>query len=128
MAEISGKLNIILDKVSGTSKSGNDWVKQDFILETEGNYPKKVCFSLWGDKLDALSGINPGEQIKISFDPESREFNNKWYTELRVWKLETAGSAQSSAPKKAEESKQFPDHDPFTSDGDSEGDSDDLPF
>jgi len=127
MAEINGKLNIILDKVSGTSKSGNDWVKQEFILETDGNYPKKVCFSLWGDKLDALTGVKPGEQIKVSFDPESREFNNRWYTELRVWKLETAGSAQSASPK-SEGSKPFPEHDPFTSDGDSEGDADDLPF
>jgi len=125
MAEINGKLNVVLDKVSGTSKSGNDWVKQEFILETDGSYPKKVCFSLWGDKLDMLAGVQPGEQIKVSFDPESREFNSRWYTELRVWKLETAGSSPSPKPK-TEGENAFPSHDAFTSD--SEGDADDLPF
>ncbi len=129
MAEINGKLNVVLEKVTGTNKTGNEWMKQDFVIETDGNYPKKICFSLWGDKIDMLNGINPGSNIKVSFDPESREYNNRWYTELRAWKIDAAGAASPQGNTFTPNAHQelTPENDPFTSNGDSEA-NDDLPF
>lgn len=91
MLELSGKLLQVLPLQSGTGKNGN-WQKQDFVIETADQYPKKVCFSAWSDKVDALKKIEPGTIVKVAFNAESREFNGKWYTDLRIWKIEANGS------------------------------------
>jgi hypothetical protein len=95
--ELKGKVIQILPMQTGQGKKGT-WRKQEFILETQAQYPKKVCLSLWGDKIDQFK-ISEGEIVNVSVDLESREYNSRWYTEARAWKLEkSAGSGSSSAP------------------------------
>ncbi len=86
--EISGKVLSILPLQSGEGRNGQ-WKKQDFIVETDGTYPKKVCVSVWGDKIDQFA-LNEGETITASINLESREFNGKWYTDVKAWKVEKA--------------------------------------
>ncbi len=89
--QLSAKLIQLLPLQTGTGKNGQ-WKKQDIIVETEGSaYPKKVCISIWGDKIDA-SQLQPGNQLKIDFDVESREYNGRWYTDVKAWKIEATGS------------------------------------
>jgi hypothetical protein len=57
-------------------------------VETQEQYPKKVCFSAWGDKVSILKSFKTEDTVKVSFNIESREFNGRWYTDLRVWKIE----------------------------------------
>lgn len=90
--EIEGKLTKILPETSGQGSQGT-WVKQNFIIETREQYPKKVCFVAWGDKVDTVRKLVEGEDLKISFNVESREFNERWYTDLRAWKIEKLGAA-----------------------------------
>lgn len=85
-AEIEGKLIKTLPLQTGDGKFGK-WVKQDFVIETLDQFPKKVCFSAWGDKSDDLKNLSEGDKIKISFNPESREFKERWYTDLKAWKI-----------------------------------------
>ncbi len=113
--ELSGKVIQQLPEVGGNSKSGNAWRKQEFILETGGQYPKKVCVALWGDKIDQFA-INVGDQVNLSVDVESREYNGRWYTEVKAYKVERSGGG-NSAP-------QMPEVDSFQS----EGEGDVLPF
>ena len=80
--EITGKVIKTLPLQSGEGKNGI-WKKQEYVIETEGQYPKKICFSLWGDKIEQ-SRIAEGEQINLSFDVESREYNGRWYTEVKA--------------------------------------------
>jgi hypothetical protein len=94
--EITGKVVTLLQEQTGTGKNGN-WVKQDFVIETVEQYPKKVCFSSWGDKAALVKGLQAGQNVKVSFNVESREFNGKWYTDLRIWKLETGGSSEQQS-------------------------------
>jgi hypothetical protein len=122
--EIAGRLYKILPEQTGNGKNGT-WVKQEFVVETTEQYPKKVCCAAWGDKTAALKGLQPGDSLKVSFNVESREYNERWYTELRAWKIETQtqGGGSTSAP--AQETNDFPgDVTTFTADND----SDDLPF
>jgi hypothetical protein len=85
--EVSGRIIQVLPEVNGEGRNGGKpWKKQEFILETTAQYPKKVCFSLWGDRVDQFR-MNVGEEVIISVDPESREYNGRWYTELRAWKV-----------------------------------------
>jgi hypothetical protein len=88
---IKGKLLNILAVESGVSRSGNSWKKQEFVIETQDQFPKKICFSLFNDKLSLLNGISAGEELEVSFDIESREFNNKWYHNINAWKIEKLG-------------------------------------
>lgn len=113
--ELSGKIIQTLPEVGGSSKSGNAWRKQDFIIETGGQYPKKVCVSVWGDKIDQFP-LTVGDQVNLGIDVESREYNGKWYTDVKAYKVE---KANGSAP-----SQQVPDMDTFHS----EGEEDKLPF
>jgi hypothetical protein len=84
--EIEGKLIEILPVQSGVSQNG-DWSKQDFVIETLSDYPKKVCITDFGCKLDIESYMMQ-ENIKVSVNIESREFNGKWYTNVTAWKIE----------------------------------------
>lgn len=94
--EIIGKLQQLLPLQSGSSARG-EWSKQEFIIETVEQYPKKVCVSAWGDKAKELSGVAIGETLKVSINIESREFNGRWYTDVRAWRIERENSSQQTA-------------------------------
>ncbi|RYF95835.1 MAG: DUF3127 domain-containing protein [Chitinophagaceae bacterium] len=83
--EISGKLVQLLPPQTGAGKNGA-WKKQDFIIETGGQFPKKVCIATWGDKID-IGSFRIGDTIEVSFDVESREYNSRWYTDVKAWKV-----------------------------------------
>lgn len=93
--EITGKIIRVLPEKSGQSARGG-WRKQEYILETQGQYPKTVCFMAWGDKIDEF-GIREGQELEVSIDIESREYNERWYTDVKAWKVAPVGGAQSAA-------------------------------
>lgn len=83
---ISGRIALILPLQTGTSKAGKPWQKQECILDTGGQYPKKVCFSLFGDSITKFP-LQVGQDVTVSIDIESREWNSRWYTEVRAWNV-----------------------------------------
>ena len=117
--ELKGQITVINPVVTGESKNGS-WKKQDFVILTDAQYPKNVCFSLWGDKISKLEAV-AGDKVMVSFDLESRESNGRWFTEAKAWmiKKETASMQNST-----EELTPFVDGMTFTDDGK----EDDLPF
>jgi hypothetical protein len=116
--QFTAKLVQILPLQTGEGKNG-PWKKQDIIVETKGEYPKKVCVSVWGDKMPK-ENLQPGSLLDISFDLESREFNGKWYSDVKAWKVEVAGkSGSADAP---------PDITPEQSISLQTEEGDDLPF
>jgi hypothetical protein len=88
--EITGKVIKLLPLVTGQGRNG-EWKKQEFILETPGQYPKQVCCSIWGEKIDEAQ-LKENEEIKANIDIQSREHNGRWYTEVRAWKIERPSS------------------------------------
>ena len=95
--ELEGRIVRKLNVQSGTSARGA-WAKQEFIIEyQEGNYPSQVCMNVWGeDKVKDLDKYQVGDKVKVSFNLSSREFNGRWYTDVRAWRIEPA--AQQAAP------------------------------
>lgn len=85
---VKGKVEQILKTESGVSRAGKEWKKQDFVIETEEQYPKKVCFTLFGEKVDLLNGVSAGQDIEVSFNIESREYNGRWFTNVNAWKID----------------------------------------
>ncbi|HOU74871.1 DUF3127 domain-containing protein [Tenuifilum sp.] len=120
--EIQGKLIKKLDQQTGHGKNGA-WVKQEFIIETQEQYPRKICISLWGDKVRELDPIQEGSQIKVAINIESREFNGRWYTDVRAWRIEPM--SKGATPEQAPELPPFNDNLYQPMEG---GSDDDLPF
>lgn len=119
--DITGKIIQIMPATSGTSKAGKDWTKQEFVIETQEQYPRKVMMSVMGDKVGELKKFAVGNEIKASLNIESREYNGRWYTDVRAWKLEGNTGGGSSS----QEDPFHPDNEPsFTADSS----TDDLPF
>jgi hypothetical protein len=94
--QLTAKLTQLLPIQTGTGKNG-EWKKQDIIVETDGQYPKKVCISIWGDKINEVQ-LQIVNSFQIDFDIESREYYNKWYTDIKAWKIEAAGTSTQITP------------------------------
>jgi hypothetical protein len=120
--EIVGKLVKVLPEVGGQSKSGNAWRKQEFVIETLDQYPKKICLNVWGDRIDILNSFGEGDEIKVSFDVESREYQERWYTDIKAWRIER----NSGTPNTQNNATQA--EDPFPDDFMASGQDPDLPF
>ncbi len=100
--EITGKIFEVLPKVTGTNKSGNPWQKQEFILEVQGGqYPKRALMAIWGDKVDQFQ-VQKGEDVTVSFDIDCREYNGRWYNDIKAWNVQRKGNAPSSMSSPAD--------------------------
>lgn len=85
--EVSGKIIAVLPLQQGTSKAGNAWQSQSYVLETQEQYPKKICFEVFGEERIKNNLCQIDDLVTVSFDLESREFNGRWYTSVRAWKV-----------------------------------------
>ena len=85
---VEGRIIQKLDVESGQSARG-PWQKQNFIIETvDSQYPRKICIGLWTNQIPTLQSYQIGDMIRAYINIESREFNGRWYTDIRAWKLE----------------------------------------
>lgn len=115
-----------MNKTEGISKAGKPWSKQEFVIETFDTYPRKVCLSVMNDKVNELERYNVGDTINASLNIESREYNGRWYTDVRAWKLNSAQAATVGNTSQNGPSETFQGgSDPGFS---NETASDDLPF
>lgn len=94
--EVSGKVVKLLPEQSGESSRG-PWKKQDLIIETDDQFPKKLAITCWGEKVDEIQKLSEGTKLKVSVNLESREFNERWYTDVKAWKIEVLGQGQDSS-------------------------------
>lgn len=97
--DITGIIQSVLPEQTGEGKNGT-WKKQNIIIQTEGQYPKNVCITLWGDKAEK-SLLQEGTSVRVHFDLESREFKGNWYTDVKAWKVEPATAKSPGASSAA---------------------------
>lgn len=114
--KIAGKVVEVLEMQSGESKNGS-WKKQDFILETPGKFPRKICVTQWGEQIDQ-NNVSEGDEITAHIDIQSREYKGKWYTDVKAWKVEKGASAGGEKPN----------HDENVIDFGPGGNDDEVPF
>ena len=93
--QVKGKLIEKLSVERGEGRNGT-WQKQSFIIETNEQFPKKICIVLWGDKISMLEKVVVGDILNVSINIESREFNSRWYTDIRAWRIEKDADEGSS--------------------------------
>lgn len=100
---IEGKIIQVLPLQGGVSKtSGKEWALQAYVLETLENYPKKVHFEVFGDDRIKANPCGVDDIVSVDFDIESREFNGRWYTSIRAWRIVKQDATQA-APQEAEQ-------------------------
>lgn len=102
--EITGKIIQVLPEQCGVSKtSGKEWRLQAYVLETQEQYPKKVHFELFGDDRIKANQCKIDDVVTVSFDIESREFNGRWYTSIRAWRVVDAELTQEAPKEESQE-------------------------
>jgi len=115
---IAGEVTRILDEESGTGRNG-PWRKQAFILKAPGEYPREICVIQWGDNIEKFA-VQVGETITAHIDLQSREYNGRWYTDVKAWKVDRPDG--SGPPPRGEEPP------PPAEPPEGLGEEDDLPF
>lgn len=96
--EIKGTIIHVLPEASGVSKSGNSWKKREYVLEnTEGQYPRKVAFTCFGENADRII-LKAGDKVTMYFDIDSREYNGRWYTDIRCWRCDVENASNTPNP------------------------------
>lgn len=86
--QVKGIVEKILNAESGVSRAGKDWKKQEFVIETHEQFPKKVCFTLFNDKVSLIDQVKVGDEVEVYFNMESREYNGKWFHNINAWKID----------------------------------------
>ena len=129
--EITGKIIAVLPERGGVSKTGNEWKMQEYVLETHEQYPRKMCFNVFGADKIAQFNIQAGDELTVSFDINAREYNGRWYNDIRAWKVDrnVAPAAPAAAPAGAPVPP--PMADPFSAAApqmNASNEADDLPF
>ena len=121
--EITGKIIAVLPERGGVSKTGNEWKMQEYVLETHEQFPKKLCFNVFGaDKISQFN-IQAGDELTVSFDINAREYNGRWYNDIRAWRVERgAAPAAAETPVINAPKVEVPDFSKGAND------PDDLPF
>lgn len=96
--EFTGKIIAILQPRSGVSRTGNEWKVQEYVIEDHGQYPRKMCFDVFGaDKIEQFN-IQMGEELTVSFDVDARQWQDRWFNSIRAWKVERVSAAATAAP------------------------------
>lgn len=96
--ELTGKIIAVLPERGGVSKAGNEWKIQEYVLETMEQYPRKMMFNVFGADRLAQFNIQLGEVLTVSFDIDSREYNGRWYNDIRAWKVDRNVAPVAGAP------------------------------
>ena len=99
--EVVGKIIQVLPAQEGIGRNGNPWKVQPYVLETLDQYPRKVHFEVFGEDRIKQNPCEIDQLVTISFDIESREFNGRWYTSIRAWRIQQGDMTQAAAPAPA---------------------------
>jgi hypothetical protein len=95
--EVVGKIVQVLPAQEGVGRNGNPWKVQPYVLETLDQYPRKVHFEVFGEDRIRMNPCNIDQLVTVSFDIESREFNGRWYTSIRAYRIVQGDVTQQGA-------------------------------
>lgn len=122
--ELTGKIIDVMEPKSGIStKTGNPWMIQEYVIEVPGQYPRRCVFTVYGEDKIKQMNIQNGEDLTVQFNIDARQNNGRWFNDIRAYNVIREQVAQSPIIGTDNETTPFP---PFpVTDGE---DADDLPF
>ena len=92
--EFEGIVYKILPPTSGTSARG-DWKRQEVIFELPQEFSRKICVTFF-NKDHEVAQLHEGLACTVSVNVESREYNGRWYTDVRAWRIQTKPAAEAA--------------------------------
>lgn len=109
--DLTGKVIAIMEARGGVSaRTGNPWMTQEYVIEVPGQYPRKMLFNVFGEDRIKQFNIQPGEEITVQFDIDAREYNGRWFNDIRAYNIirgqQVGGSIPAATP--------FPSQQPAT--------------
>ena len=134
--DATGTIIAVMQPTGGTSqRTGNTWMKQEYVLEIPAQYPRRISFSIFGEDRIKQFNIQQGEDLTIHFDIDAHEYNGRWFNEVRAYNV-VRGQVQqpmTAAPIGAPQATPFPPAGaaasfPPAQESAAEGSADDLPF
>ncbi len=95
--EFEGVVYKIMPVTRGTSARG-EWQRQDVVFDYNdgGQFSRKICVTFFNKESDAAK-LHEGETFLVSVNVESREYNGRWYTDVRAWRVQPK-QQQAPAP------------------------------
>lgn len=101
--EFTGRIIKALEPRGGVSaRTGNPWKTQDFVIEENiGQFPKRMMFNVFGEENINRFNIQEGQEYTVHFDVNAREFNGRWFNDIRAWNVVPSQSATAPAPQSA---------------------------
>lgn len=137
--DLTGRIIAVLQPRSGVSaRTGNTWMTQEYVMEVPGQYPRHMVFNIFGEDRIKQFNIQMGEDVTVSFDIDAREFNGRWYNDIRAYNV-TRGVAPVAGGAPVAGATPFPPQQaaapndstspfPPAQEPAGEGSADDLPF
>jgi hypothetical protein len=100
--DLTGKVIAIMEARGGVSaRTGNPWMTQEYVIEVPGQYPRKMLFNIFGEDRIKQFNIQPGEEITVQFDIDAREYNGRWFNDIRAYNIirgQVAGTVPAATP------------------------------
>ncbi len=132
--ELTGKIIAVLPANSGvSSRTGNPWMSQEYVIEVPGQYPRKCVFRIFGEDRIKQFNIQNGEEVTVSFDIDAHEYNGRWFNEIRAYNVTRGAAPVAAAPQAPFPPAQAAPQNatapfPPAQEPAGEGSADDLPF
>jgi len=125
--ELTGKIIAVMEAKSGISqRTGNSWMTQEYVIEVPGTYPRRCMFNIFGEDRIKQFNIQAGEELTVQFDIDAREYNGKWYNDIRAYNVVRQQQQSVSAQPSVDPLPFDAGNDPFPPF--MEGDGTDAPF
>lgn len=126
--ELAGKIIAVLEPREGISKNtGNKWMVQTYVIETHDQYPKKMAFEVFGEDKIKQFNIQMGEELNVAFDIDARQWQDKWFNQIRAWKIDRV-NAENPIPQNTQFDGQAQTIQSAPVDFSATDKTDDLPF
>lgn len=123
--EVTGKLIAAMPTQSGVSqRTGNPWMSREYVIEIPGQYPKKMCFKIFGEDRLKQFNLRKDETVTVQFDIDAHEYNGRWFNEIQAYNILRPQQAAPAPAAQPQNNAPFPPSDQ----GGGDGGADDLPF
>ena len=97
--DLTGRIIAVMQPRSGVSqRTGNSWMTQEYVLEIPGQYPRRMVFNLFGEDRIKQFNIQNGEDLTVQFDIDAREYQGRWFNDIRAYNIIRGSVPVAGAP------------------------------
>ena len=93
--KVKGLIKVIGDTVQVTEK----FSKREVVITVEdGKFPQYISLQATGERTYILDSFKVGDEVEASFNLRGREWQDKHFNSLELWKIEVLAPSVVTAP------------------------------